>query len=110
MSNSYELWRKKYKNETNTGSVSQKKKKKRIENNRSFCRDEKRHKPLVLSPEYPEKKLKKPDILSWNFITLDIKKKKKTPKNVLRKKSGFTTDEKSIKFSSPMIDGKRQGT
>lgn len=40
------------------------KKKKRIENNRSFCRDEKRHKPLVLSPEYPEKKLKKPDILS----------------------------------------------
>lgn len=79
MSNSYELWRKKYKNETNTGSVSQKKKqtKKRIENNRSFCRDEKRHKPLVLSPEYPEKKLKKPDILSWNFITLDIKKKKK---------------------------------
>ena len=41
-----------------------KNKKKRIENNRSFCRDEKRHKPLVLSPEYPEKKLKKPDILS----------------------------------------------
>ena len=40
------------------------KKKKRIENNGSFCRDEKRQKPLVLSPEYPEKKLKKPDILS----------------------------------------------
>ena len=35
-----------------------KNKKKRIENNRSFCRDEKRHKPLVLSPEYPEKKIK----------------------------------------------------
>ena len=83
-----------------------KNKRNRIENNRrSFGRDEKRHKPLVMSPEYPEKKLKKPDILSWNFITLDIKKKK-PPKNVLRKKSVFTTDEKSIKFSSPMIDGK----
>ena len=86
-----------------------KNKKKRIENNRSFCRDEKRHKPLVLSPEYPEKKLKKPDILSWNFITLDIKKKKNSQK-CPEEKSGFTTDEKSIKFSSPMIDGKRQGT
>ena len=58
-----------------------KNKRNRIENNRrSFGRDEKRHKPLVLSPEYPEKKLKKPDILSWNFITLDIKKKKNLPK------------------------------
>ena len=26
------------------------------------------------------------------------------------KKRGFTTEEKSIKFSSPMIDAKRQGT
>lgn len=68
-------------------SISEKKKK-RIENNRSFCRDEKRHKPLVLSPEYPEKKLKKPDILSWNFITLDIKKKKKLPKMSWGKKVG----------------------
>ena len=37
-----------------------KNKRNRIENNRrSFGRDEKRHKPLVLSPEYPEKKCSK---------------------------------------------------
>ena len=45
-------------------------------NRRSFCRDEEWQKPSVLSPEYPgKKKLKNTDILSWNFISLDIKKK-----------------------------------
>lgn len=57
-----------------------KNKRNRIENNRrSFCRDEK-----AINLQYwaqniqKKKKIRNPGIFSWNFITLDTEKKKKT--------------------------------